>query len=135
MRPTDVSPDFTVEVASADGEMIVIVRGDIDVATAPKLRAALTQVQTGDLSGRADRRVVVDMSGVTFLNASGLGVLAGAAVRARRAGGEILLRDPTPMTLRLLEITGLLQIVPVERRHRDASALPAFATAPRLEVA
>ncbi len=134
MRPTDVSPDFAVEVASADGETIVTARGDIDVTTAPRLRAALTQAQTGVRDDVADRRVVVDMSQVTFLNASGLGVLAGAAVRARRAGGEILLRDPTPMTVRILEITGLLQIFRLERRRR-AAPVPTFGGGPRLEVA
>ncbi|HEX2274458.1 MAG TPA: STAS domain-containing protein [Acidimicrobiales bacterium] len=123
-----------MEVASADGETIVTARGDIDVTTAPKLRAAFLQAQTNGRSV-ADRRVVVDMSGVTFLNASGLGVLAGAAVRARRAGGELLLRNPTPMTVRLLEITGLLQIFRLERRHRRTSALPTFASGPTLEVA
>jgi anti-sigma B factor antagonist len=132
---TDLRTDFAVEVAYADGETIVTARGDIDVTTAPKLRAALAQAQTGVDRDLADHRVAVDMSGVTFLNASGLGVLAGAAVRARRAGGEILLRDPTPMTLRLLEITGLFHMFRLERRHRAVSAVPTFAVGPRLEVA
>ena len=123
MRRADCSSDFAVTVASVEGTTVVTTRGEVDVATAPVLREALVKAQPRHEPRRWDRPLVVDLSGVTFLDASALGVLAAAATRARRVGGDIVLRDPTPMALRLLEITGLLGRFRLEREN-DAEGVP-----------
>ncbi len=122
VRPDD-SPHFAVAVVAVDGRRIVTACGEVDVTTAPQLRQALTEAQSGANRGASNDPVVVDLSGVTFLDASALGVLAAAAMRARQRGGEIVLRDPAPMAVRLLEITGLLQVFGVERRDGEGRAL------------
>jgi anti-anti-sigma factor len=94
------SSEFSVAVAVDQGSTVVSVRGDIDMATAPRLRQVLI-----DATSLA---VVVDLSAVTFMDASGLGVLVGAARLARNEGRDLVLRDPSPSALRVLQVTGML---------------------------
>ena len=112
---------FAVIVAAATAQMVVTVRGDVDVFTAPVLREALKRAEGQRLLG--GRPLVVDVSGVTFLDATGLGVLAGTAHRVHRRGGEIVLRHPSRMTMRVLEITGLLSVFRIEQTA-DLGRLP-----------
>jgi anti-sigma B factor antagonist len=116
----ELTSELAVEVTVADQSTIVSVRGDVDVATAPMVRGALTEVE----ARRKDvgtPRVVLDLSEVTFMDASGLGVLVGAARSARRTGHTLMLRDPSPRVVRLLEMTRLLDVFEVERVLQEAA--------------
>ena len=59
---------------------------------------------------------MVDLSGVELLDATGLGVLAGAHRRARLQDRELVLRDARPRVARLLSLTRLDRVITVERR-------------------
>lgn len=88
------------EVA-VDGATISIV-GDLDAHTAPQLDAALDP-----LLERGADPIVLHMAGVGFVDSSGLRCM----IRARHAGeGErvVVIDQPSSATLRLLEITGML---------------------------
>jgi anti-sigma B factor antagonist len=89
---------------------VVSVVGEIDVATSPHLRAAIARVVD------QARRVSVDLSGTTFIDSSGLGVLVGALKRAREGGHQDLeLRGLQEPVRRVFEITGLTELFPVNR--------------------
>jgi anti-anti-sigma factor len=76
---------------------VVRLEGEIDAATAPALQRRL----------EAHPLVhVLDMERVTFLDSSGLKVLA-IANRARNPDGPLMLRAPSPSVRRLLDIAGL----------------------------
>lgn len=62
----------------------VRVRGEIDLATAPRLRASLI-----DVDRRGRHQLEVDLHDVDFVDSVGLGVLFGALRRARQAGGGL----------------------------------------------
>jgi anti-sigma B factor antagonist len=97
---TAAAPHFVVDTHRNGTTEIVVVSGDVDIATAPLLRAVLDAVVA-----RRPNRVEIDLSGATFLDAHALTTLA--AVR-RRLGGrraQLVLRDPSPAALRLLELT------------------------------
>jgi anti-sigma B factor antagonist len=64
---------FTLETIAAPGAVTIRVRGEIDLATAPKLEACLLDV--------GDQVVVLDLSGVTFCDGAGLRVLGDARDR------------------------------------------------------
>jgi anti-sigma B factor antagonist len=85
-----------------DGWYVVAVTGEIDVHTGPVLREHLLGALT---SGRHE--VVVDLSGVSFLDSSGLGVLVTAHKRARAAGGELRLASCQPAVATIFQITAL----------------------------
>jgi anti-sigma B factor antagonist len=95
---TDVGQDATT----------VIVSGDVDLATAPEVERCLKAY------ARA-ARLVIDLSGVRFLDSCGMTVLVHAMRRASESRQNLALRPPADATvMRALEITGLLTALPFE---------------------
>lgn len=99
---------FDLSVQERDGLPVVFVEGEIDVATAPPLRERLQeQVAAGHAT------VVVDLTAVSFLDSTALGVLVGALKRSRQAGGSLPLVINEPRILKVFEITGLTEVFPI----------------------
>lgn len=86
-------------------------RGELDLATQPGLRRALTRVL--DLT---PDRVVVDLSRVSFLDAGIVGLLVRARTRSRAVGGDLVVRWPSSFDRRLLDLLGLHDLIAVEPR-------------------
>lgn len=97
--------DFAVSVSAVDGVTVVHVSGDLDCFSAPRLRAALTE-----LVDDVPRQVILDVADTHFIDSTGLGVLVGGAKRVRQSGGDLVLRSPSASTRRLLEITGVTRL-------------------------
>ncbi len=89
----------------------VVLGGEIDIATAPAIRRLLAAAISG-----GDIHLAVDMSGVSFIGAAGIGVLVAAANQARRAGGRLTLLAPSPQVRWLLDVFHLDGILPVAQR-------------------
>jgi anti-anti-sigma factor len=100
----------------ADGYVVVSVQGDVDLVSSSDLRRVL------DEAVRLSPRVKVDLSGLTFIDSSGLSALVEAHRKARDAGGEMSLRHPTPMLRRLLDITRLDTLLVVDSPEPAATA-------------
>jgi anti-sigma B factor antagonist len=101
-------PDFATDVTvEPSGETATVaISGDVDIGSAPGLREQLQRLEA--------RKVVVDLSGVTFIDSTGLGVLVTAIKHAKESGGQLTLRAPSRSTRKVLEITGLSQLVAIE---------------------
>jgi len=84
------------------GRAVLAVAGEIDVYSAPTLRDRLT-----DLIESGERTVIVDLSGVGFLDSTGLGALVAGLKQANALGGELPLVCAQDRILRLFRITGL----------------------------
>jgi len=97
---------------------VVAVRGEIDVATAPQLREHLHRV-----IARGDATVVLDLTGVSFLDSTTLGVLLGALKRCREAGGDLHLVIVDPRIMKIFEITGLTNVFTIADSLAAAGAL------------
>jgi anti-sigma B factor antagonist len=83
------------------GVATVVVRGEIDVASAPRLREVLHELVQTDT-----KRIVLDCRGLEFLDSSGIGLLV--ATRKRLGdGGELVLDSPPPHVRKVLELTGV----------------------------
>jgi anti-sigma B factor antagonist len=102
----------------ANGYQIVSVAGELDIATAEQAYSYLSEV----IDGRT-APVTVDLSGLTFCDASGLGVLARAARYARQKGRQLALASARPSLLKIMRITGLDRAFP--ELHPTVSAVPA----------
>jgi anti-sigma B factor antagonist len=90
-----------------DGEQVVSVTGELDIATAEQAYAYISEVIDG-----WPMPVSVDLSGLTFCDASGLGVLARIARHARQAGHQFRLAAARPSLLKIMRITGLDRAYP-----------------------
>ncbi|QXJ22283.1 STAS domain-containing protein [Actinomadura graeca] len=81
---------------------VIAIIGELDIASTPSLRERLNTALRN-----VGPRVVIDLSGVTFCDASGLALLVGARRRAEPAGTTMVLAAPRPQMAKLLRITGL----------------------------
>jgi anti-anti-sigma factor len=95
-----VSPD-------ADGATRIALAGELDMAAAPAFRAELERALT------EQARVIVDLRSLDFMDSSGMHALAGADARARAAGTRLVIEHPTSAVLRMLELTGMVEVLEV----------------------
>lgn len=84
-------PEFSLAFSRALGKVVVHVHGPLDATTAPDLAARLVDV----IDNQGNRQVVLDLRGMTSIDANGLFVLADALKRMDEYGGEVLLSGPT----------------------------------------
>jgi anti-sigma B factor antagonist len=109
--------DVTVTPAATDPSVTVVaVVGELDVATAPRLRQELI-----GLASHGSRRLVIDLAGVDFLDSTGVGVLLGAVRRARDGDGRIALANAEPQVARVFEVTRLVDILPLHASVDEAT--------------
>ena len=78
----------------------VTITGEIDIATSQAMRDALA-------AEPGPAHLEVDMSAVTFMDASGIGVLLAARQRAVDGGGSLTVRAPSWAVLRVTRVLGL----------------------------
>ncbi len=98
-----IVPNFQLGEESSDaGAHVICVSGEIHVSTAPQFSARLTEaIESGKIA------LVLDMSGVEFIDSTGLSVLLNALRRVTRQQGSLALVVSNPTVLRLFEITRL----------------------------
>jgi anti-sigma B factor antagonist len=106
---------FEVTDSGQPGVPILDVRGEIDVATSPELQATLTRL----LDDRPEL-LIVNLTGVTFIDSTGLGVLVGAVRDMRATGGDLRLVVTQPHIIKILELTGLDSVFEVSSNTSDA---------------
>ncbi|MBA2281129.1 MAG: anti-sigma factor antagonist [Acidimicrobiia bacterium] len=102
----DDTVSFDLGVSYLRPQAVVSVRGEIDLLTAPALEALLDSLVDG---GHSD--VVLDARQVSFIDASGLGVIASAALRLRPAGGVLSVRSPSAIVRRVLDIAAMNEFI------------------------
>ncbi len=94
---------FAVEVSGDSSSPVVVVHGEIDVATSPQLRSELNA-----LLARGAREITLEFTDVSFVDSSGLGVLVGTYKRLREDGeGSIRIVGAQASVRKVFEITGL----------------------------
>jgi anti-sigma B factor antagonist len=93
-------------VPMSDDVVSVLVRGEIDLTESGELRAVLADACAGP-----HRAVVVDLSRVTYIGSSGMGVLAQLSHEMAVAGRSLQLTGCSPRLRRAFEVTGLDQVL------------------------
>ena len=111
-------PEFALNQDAVDaGTHVVAVRGEIDLFTAPELKAAL-----GEAIEAGRTRIVVDLSETSFLDSTALGVLIGTVKRLRSRDGRLTIVNVDPNIAKTFEITGLDQIFTIRSSREEALA-------------
>jgi anti-sigma B factor antagonist len=106
--PAGRPPALDVHVRSLDADrFLVTVVGALDLHTAPELGDALQR-----LLHVGAHTVLVDLSGVTFLDSTGLTCLIAAYRTTRNTGARLALIAPSPSVRNMLELTGVDRVLP-----------------------
>jgi len=96
---------LTVQVRREPGYVLIAVAGEVDYASVAGLRVRLFRLAA------TGRPLVADLDQVSFIDAAGLGALAGAARRAAVHGASLRVVCARPRIRRLFRVTGLDQAV------------------------
>jgi anti-sigma B factor antagonist len=96
----------TVQTHHRASHTVLQVSGEIDLHSVDSLNRAFAE-----MNGASHGRVVVDIEHVAFIGAAGLNALVAAHSLCRRAGGHLEVRTTSPMTIRLLKVTGLTHLL------------------------
>ncbi len=108
--------DLRLRSRKAESATVVEVGGEVELHSAGQLRDELVRAGASD-----NPCVVVDLSRVTFIDSTGLGVLVGA-FKSVRERGALSLVCPQRSVRRVLEITGLTQVFPIFDTLEEAVA-------------
>lgn len=84
-----------------DEWIVIQARGEVDVASSPALSRALTDAIS------VEQHVITDLSGVSFIDSTGLGVLVQALNESIAAGVQLRLVITDPNVLKVFEVTAL----------------------------
>ena len=87
---------------SHEGRTVVALRGELDLADATAVAAALAAVAA------REPQIIVDLAGLEFIDSSGVAALARGRRQARQAGGDLVLAAPQPKVMRVLAVTRLI---------------------------
>jgi anti-sigma B factor antagonist len=100
-----------------DGAYVISLAGDADLYTAPELKEHLLRA-----IARNGKKIVVDLSRVTFIDSTSLSVLVQGERRLRPAGGRLGLVCSDPSILKIFTITALDRIFPIYGSREEAVA-------------
>jgi anti-anti-sigma factor len=102
--PMSSAPILEVVVEPLEDGCVIRARGELDISSVDTLRGPLAAARE---KGAA---TLVDLTGVGFMDSSGLHLMLDAALDAKTEGWPLSFR-PSPQVLRLLEVTGTLGVV------------------------
>jgi anti-sigma B factor antagonist len=117
MRTFYIGDDVQLEDAGPD-VAILVVGGEVDYEVSPQLKAHMMRALK---AGR--RRLILDLTDVTFIDSTAIGVLAGVVERLDETGGGSLSVVCThEKVMQIFEITGLDSVITVHPSREDALA-------------
>ena len=125
----DKKPGFDSEFTGT--ELKIKLRGEIDHHSAVAVRGAIDDM----LRSKRPSQLVIDMSGVDFMDSSGLGLIMGRYAVMRELGGQLLIADPSPATEKIMSLAGMERIVKIvhsaARENAKDKVLTKIETSPR----
>ena len=105
-----------MQIATTPGSdrYVITVTGEVDLATSPDLDVAIiAAIESGTPS------VAIDLTDVSFMDSSGLGVIVRGLKRCREADKDLDLVITNERVLKVFGITGLDQVIPIHASIED----------------
>jgi len=109
-----MAENFSTEVNTSDEATVIHVRGEIDMATAGRLRDVI-EPHMGP-----EQTIILDLSEVEFMDSSCLNVLLQARGQLTENGGSLILRNPSRAAHRVLTIGGATDLLEADARDHPS---------------
>lgn len=105
-----------MQIATTPGSdrYVITVSGEVDLATSPDLDTAIIESVDSEASS-----IVIDLTDVSFMDSSGLGVIVRGLKRCREADKDLDLVITSDRVLKVFGITGLDQVIPIHDSIED----------------
>jgi anti-anti-sigma factor len=103
------------DVVGSGRRRAISLRGSLDLATKDELIAGAAKA----LAEPGAEALAVDMSGVTFMDSTGIGALVKISTDTRKQGVTFTLEDPSDRVRRILHLTGLLEVWDLDEPGAD----------------
>jgi anti-sigma B factor antagonist len=97
------------QVRDEDGTPVIWLSGELDITTIAPARTAIDAALVSHPG-----RVLLDASGLEYMDSSGIALLVWAARRTQ----EVQVRNPSPVVKRLIEVTGLSEVLRITDENR-----------------
>ena len=109
------SKNCRVDVRKEKGMLSVALYGEIDHHSAVIVRSEID----GMIAEHRPERLVLDLSGIDFMDSSGLGLIMGRYALMQKIGGELTLSSPNERILKILRLAGLERIIKIEDGEKN----------------
>jgi anti-sigma B factor antagonist len=107
--------ELNIRTEKDDTVCTVVLEGEVDVYTAPRLKEQLVSLIEGGCTN-----IIIDLQNVGFIDSSGLGVLVSALRRARERDGAVRIVCSRDNVLKIFRITGLDKVFPIFSDEAEA---------------
>ncbi|MDH7479458.1 MAG: anti-sigma factor antagonist [Syntrophomonadaceae bacterium] len=104
-----------METSTEQEVLLVRLKGELDLAAADRVRGELDQRMVLNNT----RHLLLDLSRVTFIDSSGIGVILGRYRKLAGSGGRLGILRPQPQVKRILDIAGVSSLVPFYRSEKE----------------
>jgi anti-anti-sigma factor len=101
-RPAEITIETTVD---ASGAPVLILTGELDSSNADSLQEIVASI-----TATRPARLIFDLNGLRFMDSAGIAVL----INARARVDAVYLRNPSRIVRRVVEVTGLSKVLPIE---------------------
>ena len=109
------SKNCRVDIRKEKGMLSVALYGEIDHHSAVIVRSEID----GMIAEHRPERLVLDLSGIDFMDSSGIGLIMGRYARMKAVGGELVVQRPNERIRRIFEMAGIERIVRIEEKGEE----------------
>ena len=110
--------NYLLEISTggeADDELFVSLKGEIDHHSAVRVRCEIDE----RISSMRPKKAVLDLSGIEFMDSSGLGLVMGRYSKMQAVGGELSVKNPNERIIKIFKLAGLERIIKIEGENKD----------------
>lgn len=107
--------NLTLRVEQSGDHPILIVGGELDAYSSPRLKECLLPLVTN----AETKSVTIDLAETSYIDSTGIGIFIGALKASRQTNCQLSFQNLTPRIERLFRITGLDEIIPVSSRKGE----------------
>ncbi|UCZ53688.1 STAS domain-containing protein [Bacillus shivajii] len=106
--------NLQIDIQEQNNADVVYLTGEVDVYTSAKLKESLAP-----LTEKGQNTLIVDLSQVSYIDSTGLGIFIGALKSVDKAGGTLKISGVNDRVKRLFEITGLNEVIDIDASQRE----------------